>query len=207
VYTLTEDNRLFFEYEAITDKASPINLTNHVYWNLSGDGSGNILDHEIQLNCEQYIPVNDVQIPLGKLEKTAGTAFDFTKTKRIGLDIDAAGGYDHCWVTENYNPSIDGMGTSGAAESVSKNQPFAILSEKKSGRKLYFHTSQPGVQFYTGNFLNNESGRAGIYNKNAGLCLETQNFPDAPNQRDFPSSILRPGKKYIHSTMISFSTT
>ena len=207
VFTLTENNELLFDYEAVTDKATPINLTNHVYWNLAGPASGNILDHKIKLNCSRYIPVNDVQIPVGELRETAGGAFDFQTEKRIGADIEAAGGYDHSWITTCYSKEKDGMGSAEEAEAVKTGDAFAVLTEPVSGRKLEFFTSQPAVQFYTGNFLDNVSGRSETYNKHAGLCLETQNFPDAPNQPDFPSCILRPGKKYIHSTLIKFSTT
>ncbi len=206
-YTLTENNELFFDYEAITQKATPINLTNHVYWNLDDPEKTDILDHEIALDCSRYIPVNDVQIPIGKLHETAGTPFDFQKPKRIGTDIAEAGGYDHCWVTGNYDKNTVGTGSAEAASAVKKADPFAVLVCPSTGRKLEFFTSQPGVQFYTGNFINNEHGRSGVYQIHSGLCLETQNFPDAPNQPSFPSCILRPGEKYVHSTMIRFSNT
>ncbi|MDC7225533.1 MAG: galactose mutarotase [Spirochaetales bacterium] len=205
VYTLTEENELYFDYEAICDKASPVNLTNHVYWNLSGAGSGTILDHRLKLNCSRYIPVNDVQIPLGELREVAGTPFDFTSEKRIGEDIDAAGGFDHSWVTPAYSEDRDGMGTTEAVAALNKAESYAVLSSPASGRKIECYTTQPGVQFYSGNFLDNEPGRENVYKKNSGLCLETQNFPDAPNQTGFPSCILRPGVKYVHSSKIRFS--
>ena len=205
VYTLTENNELFFDYEAITDKATPINLTNHVYWNLSGAGDGTILNHVLKLNCDRYIPVDDVQIPLGEIRAVAGTPFDFQQEKRIGDDIGAAGGFDHNWVTAAYRKGMTGHGSEEKAAAVAETEPFAVLTSPSTGRRQEFFTSQPGVQFYSGNFLDNESGRTGNYDKNAGLCLETQNFPDAPNQPSFPSSILRPGEKYIQSTMIRFS--
>ena len=205
VYTLTEKNELILDYEAITDKATPINITNHTYWNLAGGGA--ILDHRLKLNCDSYLPVNEVQIPTGEILKTAGTPFDFQTEKRIGDDIDAAGGYDHNWVKASYNENSDGLGSAEAAAAAGSSEPFAVLTEPSSGRCLEFRTSQPGVQFYTGNFLNNESGRNGIYGKHSGLCLETQNFPDAPNRKDFPSPVLNPGEKYVHSTVIRFLNT
>ena len=207
VYTLTEDNEFFWDYEAISDKATPINITNHVYWNLSGPAGGNILDHSVELNCQSYIPVNEFQIPLGMLHDVEGTPFDFRKMKKVGKDIEAAGGYDHTWVTDVYQKSADGMGSQELFDSVVKRKAFAVLQDDKSGRKLMFYSSQPGVQFYTGNFLDNLDGREAVYNKHAGLCLETQVFPDSPNQPDFPSCILEPGKKFIHRTMIKFMTT
>ena len=206
VYTLTENNELFFDYEAITDKATPINLTNHVYWNLSGPASGSILDHELQLNCSKYIPVNEVQIPVGEMRDTAGGAFDFQTMKKIGRDIEEAGGYDHSWVTSMYDPDADGMGSDELLRKMDDSEPFAVLQEANTGRLLKFYTTQPAVQFYSGNFLNNLEGRNEVYNKNAGLCLETQNFPDAPNQDIFPSCILMPGERYKHSTKIVFQT-
>ena len=203
VYTLTEKNELFLDYEAITDKATPLNLTNHVYWNLSG--KDNILDHRLRLDSDRYIPVNDFTIPVGEYRETKDTPFDFQTEKRVGDDIDAAGGYDHSWVTPSYDKNADGMGSEKAAAGVSALAPFAVLSDPESGRVLEFRTSQPAVQFYTGNFIDHVGGRTGFYEKNAGLCLETQNFPDSPNQHIFPSPILTPGRKYIHSTSIRFS--
>ncbi len=205
VYTLTEDNELYFDYEAVSDKATPINLTNHVYWNLAGTEDCTVLDHELKMNCRYYIPVNDVQIPTGEVASVDGTPFDFRKTKKIGLDIEAAGGFDHSWVTSAWDRNISGIGSADAVEALPDAGPFAVLSEPSSGRVLEFFTTQPAVQFYTGNFIENEKGRSRVYSKNYGMCLETQNFPDAPNQMNFPSCILRPGEKYIQSTMIKFS--
>lgn len=194
-FTLTEDSELYFDYEAITNKETPVNLTNHTYWNLEDPESADILDHKLILNSCSYLPVDDVQIPTGELKDVSGTPFDFRKEKKVGADIKASGGYDHNYVTAGK----DSM-------PVSKNEPFAVLTEETSGRKLEFFTSQPGVQLYSGNSLDNTPGRTGAYNRHSGICLETQNFPDAVNQAAFPSSILKPGEKYNHQSMIRFST-
>jgi len=204
-YTLTEDSELFFDYEAVSNKATPVNLTNHVYWNLAGPGSSDILDHKLKLACGSYLPVDEAQIPTGAIEAVADTPFDFRIEKKIGTDIESAGGWDHCYVTPCYEQGIDAVDASENFYPASKNSPFAILSEETSGRKLEFFTSLPGVQLYSGNFLDNEEGRTGTYNNHGGLCLETQNFPDAVNHADFPSSILNPGKIYKQQSMIRFS--
>ena len=206
VYTLTEDSELTIEYEAICDKACPINLTNHTYWNLTDIDGGDVLDHELSLNCSKYLPVNDVQIPTGELAAVSGTPFDFTEPKKIGADIEKAGGFDHNWVTEKYSEGSDALGTTSDKLKTTGEKPFAVLTEAVSGRRMEFFTTQPGVQFYSGNFLENENGRTASYGKHAGLCLETQNFPNAINQPGFPDSVLRPGITYAHQTIIRFST-
>ncbi|MBI9106862.1 MAG: galactose mutarotase [Spirochaetales bacterium] len=203
-YTLTEDSELLFDYEAVCDMATPVNLTNHVYWNLSGPESTDILNHRLKLNCESFLPVNEVMIPTGEIKDVTGTPFDFRKEKTIGSGIDEAGGYDHCFTTSCYKPGEDGLSASENCFPASENEPFAVLSDGETGRKLELFTSQPGVQLYSGNFLNKEPGRLGDYSTHSGLCLETQNFPDSPNQPNFPSSILLPGKNYKHQTMIRF---
>ncbi len=206
IYTLNEDNQLFWDYEAISNKAGPINMTNHIYWNLEDPENSDILDHKLQLKCSRYIPVDDSQIPLGELRETSGGPFDFQTAKRIGDDINEAGGYDHSWITDSYKKGCNGLGSEENFAAVKDSEAFAVLTSEASGRRLEFYTSQPAVQFYSGNSINNEGGRSGIYKKYSGLCLETQNFPNAPNQPDFPSSILEPGKKYVHRTIIRLST-
>jgi aldose 1-epimerase len=193
-YTLTHDNELNIDYSAQTDKATPINLTNHSYFNLSAGVQEDILSHEIYLNADQFTAVDKDLIPTGELRPVAGTEMDFTQPAAIGSRIMevAGGGYDHNYVL-NHPPGQVGLA--------------ARVYEPASGRVMEVYTDQPGVQFYTGNFLNGSlTGRNGkVYQKHAGFCLETQHFPDSPNQSGFPSTILRPGETYRTSTTYKFS--
>ena len=193
-YTLTGDNGLKIEYAATTDKATPVNLTNHAYFNLSAGKDSTILDHELMLKADKFTEVDSVLIPTGKLPDVKGTPMDFTTAKKIGKDIAAVkGGYDHNWVlSKNANTF----------------EEVATLYHPASGRFMEVYTSEPGIQFYSGNFLdgtltNTNGGQK--YVQHAALCLETQHFPDSPNQPTFPSTILKPGEKYTHTSVYKFS--
>jgi aldose 1-epimerase len=189
IYTLTNDDELKIEYNAETDKATPVNLTNHSYFNLSGDVSNTILNHRLMIDADNYTPVDSTLIPTGEIKSVKESPFDFTSSKLIGRDIDSVkGGYDHNWVLNKKDTSL---------------QKVAVLSDSISGRSLEVYTTQPGIQFYTGNFLDgkfiNRDGKP--LKRHTALCLETQHFPDSPNKSNFPSTILRPGKKYYSVTM------
>ena len=193
-YELTNDDVLVVDISATTDAATPVNVVHHSYWNLGGHDSGTILDHDLQLDASRYTPIDDTFIPLGHLEPVEGTALDFRASKPIGRDIggfppegDDPGGYDH-------NLVLDGKpGTFRRA---------ARLSDPQSGISMEIWTDQPGIQFYTGNYLNDIVGKSGaVYPKHGALCLETQVFPDSINRRGgigWPDPVLRPGQAYRH---------
>ncbi len=190
-YTLTDADELRIDYSATTDAPTVLNLTNHAYWNL-GD-SADVLGHTLRLNASRYTAVDAGSIPTGELRAVAGTPMDFIKAKPIGRDIAAlkdspGGGFDHNWV-------IDSPGEGRFALA-------AELHDPSSGRVMRVSTDQPGVQFYTGNYFKAVAGKAGrIYEKHAGLCLETQHFPDSPNHPTFPSTVLRPGDTFRSTTV------
>lgn len=183
-YTLTNDDELEIEYNAETDKPTIVNLTQHNYYNLTGDVANSIRDHQLMIVADGYTPVDATLIPTGKIEPVTGTPFDFTMTEKIGARIDQVkGGYDHNWVLNRKDSSL---------------QLVAVLSDSISGRKLEVFTEEPGLQFYSGNFLDGKfktpDGKP--VNLHSALCLETQHYPNSPNQPEFPSTVLRPGEKY-----------
>ncbi len=195
-YTLTDSDELKIEYSATTDKATPLNLTNHSYFNLSGDPTTPILDEEVQINASKYTPVDSTLIPTGELKDVKGTPFDFTKPTKIGLHINEIPakpvGYDHNFVLNNSDTTL---------------HQAAIVYDPTSGRQLEVLTTQPAIQFYTGNFLDGtlklDNGKP--INQHTALCLETQHYPNSPNQASFPSTILKPGETFHSLTIYKVS--
>ncbi len=191
-YTLTNDDEFKISYEAETDKPAIINLTNHSYFNLTGDASLDILGHELTINADNFIPLDNIGLPqTGEKESVKGTPLDFTQSEEIGARINNVGvGYDHCYV----------LNTGGGLLNLA-----AKVYEPKRGRVMEIYTTEPGLVFYTGNFLEVVRGKGGrAYHKHHGFCLETQHFPDSPNHPEFPSVILNPGEKYNHITVHKF---
>lgn len=200
IYTLSDNNELQFHYSATTDKTTVVNLTQHSYFNLTGGTKRDILDHELTIYSDEIVPVDKTLIPTGKFRKVAGTPFDFTTPHKVGErindkdeQIEFGGGYDHCFVVRSSSDSL---------------KHAATVTEPVSGRTMDVYTTEPGVQFYSGNFLNgNFIGKGNVaYAKRFGLCLETEHYPDSPNQPQFPSVVLKPGEIYKTTTVYKFGS-
>lgn len=199
IYALTDDNELKIDYSAVTDKKTIVNITQHSYFNLTGNVKRDILEHQVEIYADRFVPVTKVLIPTGELKKVHGTPFDFTRQASVGSRInekdeqlEVGGGYDHCWVLSEPGQM----------------KHAATVYEPGSGRVMDVYTTEPGIQFYSGNFLDGSlTGKSGIvYGHRYGLCLETEHFPDSPNQKSFPSTELKPGETYRTQTVYKFST-
>jgi aldose 1-epimerase len=198
-YTLTGDNELVFDYYAVTDRPTPVNLTQHSYFNLAGHASGDILGQELMINADNFTPVDSTLIPTGEIAHVAGTPFDFRSATAIGASIDQdadqlryGSGYDHNFVLNRSDSAFTHA---------------ALVYDPQTGRSMDIYTTEPGIQFYSGNFLDGSiTGKGGhAYQHRSGFCLETQHFPDSPNKPEFPSTILRPGEEYRSTTTYVFS--
>ncbi|HET6880483.1 MAG TPA: aldose epimerase family protein [Pirellulales bacterium] len=195
VYTLTDDNELRIDYTATTDKTTPINLTNHTYWNLADGGKSDVLGHVLTLNADRYLPVDANLIPTGELKSVRGTPMDFTMPKAIGERIAQVpgepNGYDHCYVLNQHSPG--------------KLTLAARVKEPTSGRVMEIFTTEPAIQLYTGNFLDGSlESRGAVYKQHHAFCLEAEHYPDAVNQPTFPSVLLQPGETYRQTTIHKF---
>jgi aldose 1-epimerase len=193
-YGLTKSNEIIADYQAVVDQPCPVNLTNHAYFNLAGEGKGSVLSHEVLLHCSAYVEVDNQSIPTGRLLPTE-KSFNFKTRRQIGADLGKLGGFDHCFVVDGEQGKL---------------RPCAEVYENVSGRSMKVFTTQPGVQFYTGNYLDNVAGKQGsCYVKHSGFCLETQHFPDTPNrdgEKDapFPPCTAAPGKDYHEGAVFAF---
>ena len=200
IYTLNNNDELRVKYKAVTDKTTIINLTQHSYFNLSADFNKNILDHDILINADSFLPVDSTLIPTGEIRNVGDTPFDFRRPKNVGEEINNSNnqlmignGYDHCWVLNNQNQGL---------------RFVASAYDSGTGRLLEVFSDQPGIQFYSGNFLDGtlQSKIGGNYDFRSGFCLETQHYPNSPNEKSFPSVTLSPGEKYVTETIFKFSS-
>lgn len=198
MYVLNDENELILTFKATTDKKTVLNLTHHSYFNLKGHGNGDILDHEIRFNSKQIVAIDSTSIPLGPLMDVSNTPFDFRQAKTIGQDINAdhkqiknGGGYDHAFVVDGYDETL---------------KLASVVKEPVTGRIMEVWTTEPSVQFYTGNFLDGSiTGKDGkVYQKRYGFCLETQHYPDSPNHPEYPTTVLKPGDVYEQTTIYKF---
>jgi aldose 1-epimerase len=194
-YVLNNQNELVIQYDATTDKPTHVNLTNHSYWNLSGAGQGTVGDHVLMLNADQLVEINSEGIPTGTLLDVAATPFDFRMARPIGVDIENTGttpaGYDHCYVINRSDDALEKLTLA------------ANVHDPKSGRTMEIFATQPGIQFYTCNWMDGQPASGG-FEKHSALALETQHYPDSPNQANFPSTLLKPGQRYRHKTIYRF---
>jgi aldose 1-epimerase len=205
-FSFSESHELKIEYEAETDADTPVNLTNHAYFNLNGQGNGTILEHILRVNAPEFTEIDGNLIPTGRLLPVAGTPMDFRKDMAIGARINndynqlrLGGGYDHNYV-------LDSACLAGAAAPAPAATAAAILYSPRSMINMDVYTTKPGLQLYTGNFIQSVAGKSGIYEKHSGMCLETQYFPDSVNQPGFPAVVLKAGERYSHSTIYAFSS-
>lgn len=199
IYTLDDDNAWTIEYKAVSNKTTLINLTQHSYFNLSGNLKSSVDNHELKILSHWYLPVNELQVPTGEIKEVSKTVFDFTAFKKIGQQIASgdeqlklSNGYDHSFVLEKeHTPAL---------------KHAAVVKEKTSGIKMDVYTTEPALHFYSGNFLDNIKGKNNItYNQRSGFCLETQHFPDAPNHPHFPTTVLKAGEQFYSKTVFKFS--
>ena len=198
-YKLTNENELIINYEANTDKSTVLNLTQHSYFNLSGESSGSINNHYLSIDADYFLPIKENMIPTGEIRPVLNSPFDFKKSKKIGDEsifnnnqVKIANGYDHCWVINNFDANI---------------KKVATLTSDKTKISMQVYSDLPGIQLYTGNFLDGsiKSKSNNKYIKNSGLCLETQYFPNSPNQKNFPNVVLNAGQKYESTTIYKFT--